>query len=86
MRVFTAECKDSITGYAMVLTDCSYNMACDWLERELNKYDVDIYECKNDSKTGYTVLKTGQYSSILNEYVPCRTYYYDESRGYLLGE
>ena len=86
MKVFTTECKDTATGYAMVLADCSYNFACDWLERTLAKYNVDIYDCKKDSKTGFTVLKSGQYSPILGEYIPCRKYYYDETRGCLLGE
>ena len=86
MKVFTMECKDSVTGYAMVLSECSYNMACDWLERTLKKYGVDIYDCKIDSKTGFTVLKSGQYSHILGDFKPCRKYFYDEVRGFLLGE
>ena len=76
----------SITGYSMVLSECSYNMACDWLERTLAKYGVDIYDCKVDSKTGFTILRSGKYSHILGDFKPCRKYFYDESRGVLLGE
>ena len=86
MRVFTTECKDSVTGYSMVLSECSYNMACDWLARTLAKYGVDIYNVKKDYKTDFTILESGRYSHILGDFKPCRKYYYDEVRGYLLGE
>lgn len=86
MYVFKIECKDSKTGYTMVLSECSYNMACDWLERTLKKYEIDIYDCKTDSKTGFTVLQSGKYSHILGDFIPYRKYYYDEVRGCLLGE
>ena len=83
MRVFTTECKDSITGYAMVLSECSYNMACDWLERTLAKYGVEI--------CGMYLNKEKQVVELYSSYIGnnsklCRTYYYDEIRGVLLGE
>lgn len=86
MKAFTTECKDSITNYAMILSECSYNMACDWLERTLKKYGVEIYDCRINSKTGFMELATGKYSSALGRFEPCRKYFYDEIRGYLLGE
>ena len=86
MRVFTTECKDSVTGYAMVLSECSYNMACDWLERTLKKYKVEIYDCRVNSKTGFIELTTGKFYDSLGRYELCRRYFYDEIRGYLLGK
>lgn len=86
MRKFTVECKDTKTGLSMVLSECSYNMACDWLAHTLKEYGVDIYNCEYDDKIGMTVLHTGKFSHILGDFKPCRRYFYDEERGYLLGE
>lgn len=33
MRRFTSLCTDSITGCEMILSDCSFNQACMFLER-----------------------------------------------------
>ena len=30
MREFKTSCIDNETGMEMVLSECSYNMACDW--------------------------------------------------------
>ena len=79
MRVFTTECKDSVTGYAMVLSECSYNMACDWLERTLKKYGVWVYQTK--TRNNLTELWT-----MDKHMLECRRFYYDENRGVLLGE
>lgn len=84
MKVFTTECKDSKTGYSMVLSDCTYNMACDWLERTLKKYGVEICGLHYDADTKMTEFYSGRPADgRLNL---CRKYFYDENRGYLLGE
>ena len=66
--------KDNITGYELLLSECSYNMAMKWLENEINKLGhISNIECK---KEGYLiVIETSG-----------RTFFYDEDRGYLLGE
>lgn len=84
MKIMTTSCTDNITGFMVLATDCSYNFAMDWLARELDKYDVEILSCVTDKVTGYTKIKTGQYSHILGDFKPCDDYYYDEERGYLL--
>lgn len=81
MRTFQTECKDDKTGYSMVLSECSYNQACDWLSREV-------------AKCGYEITRTELHISGLmyiwiNNVVSGaqgRMFYYDEERGYLLGE
>ena len=81
MRKFQIECKDDKTGYSMVLSECSYNQACDWLSRELAKF-------------GYEITRTEQHinglmyiwSTNVRSGKQARMYYYDEERGYLLGE
>lgn len=90
MRKFMTECKDTKTGLSMVLSECSYNQACDWLSKELAKHHSEIWRteqridglmviftavaiCPVDS-AGTMFMKDG------------RTFYYDEERGYLLGE
>ena len=86
MRVFKVVCTDAITNYEMILSECSYNMACDWLERTLNKYGIEIYDCKVNSETGFMELAAGKFSESLGEYKLTRRYFYDEIRGILLGE
>jgi hypothetical protein len=61
-------------------------MACDWLERTLKKYGVKIYDCRINSKTNFTELTTGKFSERLGRFELCRRYFYDETRGILLGE
>ena len=83
MRVFQTEAKDTKTGLSMVLSECSYNMAMDWLSRELKRYNVTIVAIGSmhipyELKTIITqTIETGAYM---------RTFYYDEERGVLLGE
>ena len=84
MRKFTVECKDDKTGYSMVLSECTYNMACDWLERTLKMCGVSICGMHYDVDTKITTLYSGKPDAKgLNL---CRKYFYDEERGYLLGE
>ena len=83
MRVFKAAAKDSKTGYAMVLSECSYNMAMDWLSRELDKCGREVYKAEYIPLTPFTRILT---RGLTSEEMFTRTFYYDESRGYLLGE
>lgn len=92
MRKFTVECKDDKTGLSMVLSECSYNTAMDWLQKTLRKYDVDIYRTEVDFK-GLVHIWTGKPKAGTDYtgrpevfFEPCRKYFYDEERGYLLGE
>ena len=86
MRQFTTECKDDQTGYSMVLSECTYNMACEWLERTLKKHGIEICRVEQNYKTGFTELWTAKWDDYIYNYKPCRKYFYDEYRGYLLGE
>lgn len=78
MRKFMVECTDTKTGLSMVLSECSYNVACDFLERELRKYHKDILDCR--------VSREGKTKGMTRIRTTSRTFYYDEERGYLLGE
>ena len=78
MRKFVTSCKDSKTGYEMILSECSYNMAMDWLEKEMNKYGLSISHIETTKE--YTKIYTEDDKSV-----PGRTFVYDEERGYLLG-
>jgi hypothetical protein len=85
MRVFTTECKDTKTPYSMVLSECSYNMAMKWLHDTLWKYKVEICRCFMNDK-GLMEIWTAKFDDTINNYRPMRHYFYDEERGYLLGE
>lgn len=71
MRRFTSLCKDNITGMYMVLSECSYNTACSWLEEngftEYDKFEVigNQYELTFSKPTN-------------------KVFVYDDNRGYLL--
>ena len=73
MREFRTSCIDNVTGMEMVLSECSYNMACDWLERKgfthYNYFEV----CGTETILEFTAPKK-------------RTFIYDEERGILLGD
>ena len=81
MRVFKTETKDSKTGYSMVLSEVSYNMACDWLSKELAKFGYEITRTEKHVNGLMYIWSTNVRSGKL-----ARMYYYDEERGYLLGE
>lgn len=73
MKEFKTLVKDSETNMEMVLSECSYNMACDWLMRKgFTDYD------KFDSDIRYAVLKFSKPAK--------RTFVYDSDRGYLLAD
>ena len=74
MIVFNTYCKDDVTGYEMILSECSYNVALDWLENKIRELGhIPNIECKKDGDL--IVVETSG-----------RTFFYDEKRGYLLGE
>ena len=85
MRLFTTECKDTKTPYSMVLSEVSYNMAMEWLHDTLWKYGVEICRCFMNDK-GMMEIWTAKWDDSINNYKPMRHYFYDEARGYLLGE
>lgn len=86
MRRFTAACKDNKTGYEMILSECSYNQACAWLYEEVKKAGREVCRSFINNVTGLTEIWTAEWSDKICNYVPTRHYFYDEERGYLLGE
>lgn len=73
MRIFTSLCKDTITGHRMVLSDCSYNAACMYLEG-LNA----------DNKLGaYKGTECGS-RDVVKLVFENALFLYDEARGYLM--
>lgn len=73
MKKFTAVCIDSITGAEMVLSDCSFNEACMYLEtgNEVGKFGAyKGTECVSRYVSKIVFEKT--------------TFLYDEERGYLM--
>lgn len=90
MRKFVTACKDNETGYEMILSECSYNQACDWLSRELAKRGCEIWRTERRID-GLMVIFTAKAICPLDSAGSMfmkdgRTFYYDETRGYLLGE
>ena len=77
---------DSKTKYELILSDCSYNVAMDWLQKDMAKYNVEVYKSEYDTERKLVVLYAGKFSYILNDYRLIRKFYYDDERGYLLGE
>lgn len=70
MKKFRVSCKDQITELEMILSECSFNEACAFLEEQnLGKY------------LGMEA-KAPDVSSIAFEK---RKFLYDEARGYLMG-
>lgn len=72
MRKFTTSCIDNETGMEMILSECSYNAACDYLMR-LGFTDYDKFE----SDVRYVTMTFSKPAK--------RMFIYDELRGYLLG-
>lgn len=73
MRIFTSLCKDTITGNRMVLSDCSFNEACMYIER-LNK---------NNELGEYKGIECGSLS-VTKLVFENALFLYDEVRGYLM--
>lgn len=71
MKRFTQSVKDSLTGMELILSECSFNEACMFLQNEM-KSDKYI-GCEAFEETTKIMFKR-------------RNFFYDEKRGYLLGE
>ena len=71
MQIFTSICKDNKYGYEMVASECSYNFACDYIEKTL---EYKITKCSKEIMRGLTEIKTA------NDI----TFVYDEVRGFLM--
>lgn len=71
-------CIDNETGMELILSECSYNMACSWLESQgFTEYDHfdSWYDEYNSNIVEFQFSKPAR-----------RTFVYDEGRGYLLGD
>lgn len=88
MREFRCSCRDVKTGYEMILEDCSYNNACQWLDDKLKEKGsyYDIIRCEYNTDTNLTEIWTGHLEEDTMNIFYGRKFYYDEERGYLLGE
>ena len=82
MRIFKTKCIDSVTGYNMILSECSYNNACFWLETELNKKNmyVDIVRKLPHDILDLTELITNRFANADLRFI------YDETRGFLMSD
>lgn len=73
MRKFTATCIDNVTNMVMVLSDCSYNNACSFLE------------CENaNNKFGHFISATNRTLYLTEIKFENASFIYDEVRGVLL--
>lgn len=95
MKVFTAFCMDEKTGYEMVLSEVSYNVAMEWLQRDIEKsiYPREIFRIENngtDDKLVYVGIPKRNINPMTGYedvwYTNQVIFHYDESRGYLLRE
>ena len=73
MREFKTMTKDTETGMQMVLSECSYNMAMDYIMRKGFTY-YDYFE------------PSGRFTTLEFSRPTKRTFVYDEERGYLLAD
>lgn len=73
--------KDDKTGRELILSECSYNFACHWLDGFLRKLGYEVKGAIHCDGEDITVIMTQN-----SEGVQGRSYFYDEVRGYLLGE
>ena len=87
MIKFVTTCIDDVTGYTMVLSEVSYNIACDWLQREVQKYGREIFRIEHEDSY-HTTFYTGKPRIDCSEKWDTNIvkFYYDEIRGYLMEE
>lgn len=93
MMKFVTSCIDEKTGYTMVLSEVSYNMAVEWLQKEANKYGKEIYRVESNGADDLQ-LYVGTPKKHINPmtgyddvwYIRRAIFHYDESRGYLMQE
>lgn len=83
---------DSRTGLTLVLSDVSYNVAMDWLQRDQEKLGREIIRCENLDSIR-TVINTGVSKSGFDFdgnptvwFTNLVKFFYDEDRGVLLQE
>lgn len=92
MMQFVTTCIDEKTGYTMVLSDASYNVAMDWLQRKCEKYFKEIFRTENNGTDDVTIyVGTPKQDFDFNGnptvwYTNQVIFHYDESRGYLMEE
>ncbi len=72
MREFKAICRDTETNGIMVLSECSYNFACDYLDRK--GFECDTARSISDRFIEIMGKLNGK----------AKTFLYDEKRGYLI--
>ena len=72
MREIRIVCRDEITHGIMVLSECSYNFACDYLDRK-------GFECETTRSVGNN--RTEIIGKLDGK---AKTFLYDEDRGYLI--
>ena len=86
MRIFKTSCKDDKTGKEILLSECSYNMAMEWLFQKIHDAGMEVCRQFTNATTGLYEVWTAKWSDNICNYVPTRHFYYDEERGYLLGD
>ncbi len=87
MKKFTAYCVDEQTRMEVLLSECSYNMACFYLD---NNYfnTIDFESIGGRVKVKYD-MRTDRYLIFAidkKENIVGRVFCYDEIRGLLLGD
>lgn len=88
---FVTTCIDDKTGYTMMLSEVTYNQAVEWLKDEALKYGRDIFRAEQDGNmiklsVGKSHIDNDETGNPTHWYTNIVTFYYDESRGYLLQE
>lgn len=92
MRRFVTACVDELTGFYMELSEVSYNMAMDWLQREAKKFDKEIYRVESEGEdvkiyVGTPVMDINPITGHQDKWFRnTLIFHYDESRGYLMQE
>ncbi|MBO7712923.1 MAG: hypothetical protein J6S85_05100 [Methanobrevibacter sp.] len=81
MKIFVKDLEDSVTGYYMVLTECTYEMALEWLRETLKPFGRVVWDIASYADDDLLYIRTGEHWGNL-----CRTFLYDESRKLLLGD
>ena len=75
MYKFIGGVMDNRTGMEVLLKNVSYNEACLYIDKELQKVYGGVQEVKNDYRKNRTIISTSE-----------RVFLYDEDRGLLLGD
>ena len=72
MRKFVTAVFDSKTNMRMIYSECSYNMACMELEKEMDTQGILLISAKSEGDMKRLEWSNGS------------VFYYDEERGYLM--